>query len=470
MSRQRVALGLVLAACMLCAVAVSADELRGVVRGEDGSVVGGADFDIYDLAGNKLTPSDNSDASGQYQLVTEPGTFDVLVQPPAFSGWAPQWQRGITVLGIVQRDWTLRPSARVLGFANAASGRPIAAADLDFDRSSDGTRMPVLGNLSSSFGTFAVVVEQGTYTITATPPESTGLAPQRVFDWTVPTTEPLEFRFENAVRLDGIARDAAGQPLEGARWSFTLVADGMRVPAAENRSGTDGRYRVRVAPGQYDITLSARPGERLAARRLLDVDLSGDRTLDTTLEPGWFVSGTVRDSHGVALANASWSAVALATGATVPTPDDRSDASGRYRLTLAPGSYRLTLVPPAGSGLPPRVIEPVIVAGDRELDVAYGSAPSPERVAWSPVANPTYRTARLRLALPQEQDVIVELFDASGRRVRELVRSRLPAGESVLSWDGRNAGGGPAHTGVYFARAIVAGRAVVTRFVLLPRP
>ena len=45
------------------------------------------------------------------------------------------------------------------------------------------------------------------------------------------------------------------------------------------------------------------------------------------------------------------------------------------------------------------------------------------------------------------------IFDAAGRRVRELLtRARLPAGPAVFEWDGRDDRGSRVSGGVYFAK------------------
>jgi flagellar hook assembly protein FlgD len=44
----------------------------------------------------------------------------------------------------------------------------------------------------------------------------------------------------------------------------------------------------------------------------------------------------------------------------------------------------------------------------------------------------------------------VEVLDLAGRRVRELTDEVLPPGRHELSWDGRDAGGSPIATGLYW--------------------
>jgi hypothetical protein len=69
-----------------------------------------------------------------------------------------------------------------------------------------------------------------------------------------------------------------------------------------------------------------------------------------------------------------------------------------------------------------------------------------------PVPNPFARTTRLRLALPEAARVSVAVYDASGQLVRVLSDCVLPSGVRDLAWDGRDATGRPAPSGLYFCR------------------
>ena len=67
--------------------------------------------------------------------------------------------------------------------------------------------------------------------------------------------------------------------------------------------------------------------------------------------------------------------------------------------------------------------------------------------------NPFVGRAQIELVLAAPQEVIVEVLDLSGRRVRTLARGLLPAGARTFTWDGRTERGAEAPTGLYFARA-----------------
>jgi hypothetical protein len=90
----------------------------------------------------------------------------------------------------------------------------------------------------------------------------------------------------------------------------------------------------------------------------------------------------------------------------------------------------------------------------------------PLRLAVSP--NPARGAARLALDLEAAAAVEVTVHDPAGRLVRRLLAGPLPAGPSAIAWDGRDARGRPAASGLYFARVAAGGGLERTcRFVLL---
>jgi len=66
--------------------------------------------------------------------------------------------------------------------------------------------------------------------------------------------------------------------------------------------------------------------------------------------------------------------------------------------------------------------------------------------------NPLTEQATVSFILEAAGPVTLSIVDAAGRRVRDLARGRLEAGEHAYAWDGRDDGGRPAAAGIYFAR------------------
>jgi len=61
--------------------------------------------------------------------------------------------------------------------------------------------------------------------------------------------------------------------------------------------------------------------------------------------------------------------------------------------------------------------------------------------------------------------VRLAIYDASGRRVRELVSGTEPAGTHDVVWDLRDESGQPVPAGVRFARLDVDGQALTGKVV-----
>ena len=99
------------------------------------------------------------------------------------------------------------------------------------------------------------------------------------------------------------------------------------------------------------------------------------------------------------------------------------------------------------------------------LGVEGGALPS-EVALERPQPNPTSGPATLRYALPRER-VSLAIYDAAGRKVRELVSGWVPAGDHMLSWDLKDAAGRFVGAGLYFARLNVEGRFITQRFATL---
>jgi hypothetical protein len=92
----------------------------------------------------------------------------------------------------------------------------------------------------------------------------------------------------------------------------------------------------------------------------------------------------------------------------------------------------------------------------------------PPRLQVLPAPNPSAGAVTIRCLVPMRTPATVEIFDASGRLVRRLHDGELPAGETPLSWDGRDDMGRTVPAGVYHAKVTTpagetSGRVVLTR-------
>ncbi len=81
--------------------------------------------------------------------------------------------------------------------------------------------------------------------------------------------------------------------------------------------------------------------------------------------------------------------------------------------------------------------------------------------------NPFVGAARLAIAIPARGRASLRVYAVSGRLVRTLVDEEVPAGTSVLEWDGRDQGGHPLPSGIYLGRLAAGGEERELKLVLL---
>jgi hypothetical protein len=82
--------------------------------------------------------------------------------------------------------------------------------------------------------------------------------------------------------------------------------------------------------------------------------------------------------------------------------------------------------------------------------------------------NPFNASTSVKLVLPDETDVEIAVYDATGARIARVLDKRMSAGAHDLRWNGRNDAGTDLGSGVYFLR-VHAGRFRSTRKIVLLR-
>ena len=137
-------------------------------------------------------------------------------------------------------------------------------------------------------------------------------------------------------------------------------------------------------------------------------------------------------------------------GATWNKEDDGIPSLAVYDLDWSPGGALIAAT--HGRGMWRGIVPPVAVE-DAAVPVSLQLA----------VANPVRPPAPVEFRLPQPGEAMLEVFDLSGRRVRELARGPHAAGVHRVTWDGRSDRGANAGSGVYFYRLTTARESRVVR-------
>ena len=81
--------------------------------------------------------------------------------------------------------------------------------------------------------------------------------------------------------------------------------------------------------------------------------------------------------------------------------------------------------------------------------------------------NPFNPSTQIRLRFTRERQVTVSINDLAGRRVAQLASQTFPAGEHLLTWDGKDATGRGCHSGTYIVLVEVDGRPETRKLTLL---
>ena len=82
--------------------------------------------------------------------------------------------------------------------------------------------------------------------------------------------------------------------------------------------------------------------------------------------------------------------------------------------------------------------------------------------------NPFVPRTRIPFRLAQASQVVVEILDVSGRRIRVLADKPYEPGEWTVDWDGSDESGVRLSAGTYFYRLVVNGKAMARKMILLP--
>jgi hypothetical protein len=81
--------------------------------------------------------------------------------------------------------------------------------------------------------------------------------------------------------------------------------------------------------------------------------------------------------------------------------------------------------------------------------------------------NPFNPQTSILFDLPHQADVELAIYDVTGRRVVTLVQGKVAAGRHEAVWYGRDSGGHPVASGLYFSRLVSEGEVLTRKMMLL---
>ncbi len=113
----------------------------------------------------------------------------------------------------------------------------------------------------------------------------------------------------------------------------------------------------------------------------------------------------------------------------------------------------------------PLLVDALVAAAEGGGGAAAAPLPAPLRLLGNR-PNPFNPSTAILFALDAPADVRLEIFDVQGRLVRAIAGGSLPVGEHAMAWDGRDAAGRDAASGVYLYRVHAGAASLGGRMML----
>lgn len=453
---------------VLDAVLPSGRRLSGRVTGPDGAPVAGVDLDVVDPVNGQGIPTvrDDTDAGGFYGITVVPGLWNVEFSSALGSGVGPLRVDGVDLTADTVLDVRLPRGHSLSGRVVTEQGRGVFHTDVDARDRASRRPVPLSDDDSDFSGFFVVNVPEGNLDLFLTPPDGAPLAPIALYGRDVNADLDLGTLVLGAgVALDGTVRDPDGLPLAGADLDFFQVGSCDPYPVSGGWTDAAGTFAVRVAPGMYDVVVSAPAEAALAPYRFEALSFGADGSTELripTRDPQRVpVVAMVAAEDGAPVEGARVTGTPRGTGTAW---EAITDSEGAFDTDSAAGIYRVTVEPADGSGFRSLTLETVDLPCGLPgvLTLATGPAVVPAigtRIAGSP--NPWRASTNITLALESPaREAVLEVYDLAGRRVRTLHRGSLPDGRSVFPWDGTNDAGHPVASGVYMVSLVSVGQRI----------
>ncbi len=326
--------------------------VSGYVLAPDGSGVANAYVVLYSADGSSIEIV-STDSSGHYVIAgVLDGSYTLYVYPPSGSGLGYA-QESVTVSGdTIVPTITLQVGYTVSGHVLLSDGSGCSNFWVNMYGLSGGLVGAVY---SDSSGYYSISgVPAGTYTMNVYSNNGFLAYTDSV---TVSGSMTIDITLET---VSGYVLAPDGSGVNNAQVDLYNAADGSG--AGDVSTDSSGHYVIAGVPvGSYTLYVFPSSGSNLVSAQE-SVTVSGDTTLNITLQVGYTASGYVLAPDGSGVANAYVALYNAADGNGAG--DGYTDSSGHYVIAGVPdGSYTLYVFPSSGSNLV-SAQESVTVSGD----------------------------------------------------------------------------------------------------------
>jgi len=291
-----------------------AGTVAGQVKNTSCSAISGATI-------SNGSTSTSSDSGGNFTLnMTAPAAYSLIAQKSGYSPVSDNLNVWVGYPAFVKYFFSTQSPGSLSGTVTSSSGSAIANATVWY---SGGTaKTDSNGNYSFSnvpVGSYTVSGSQVGYQSASNQDVSVTSGSNAVSNLVLTAT--------STGTISGIVTNTSGAAIVGAIISYS----GGSTTATTNSAGS---YTLTVAPGTYSVTASA-SGYLASPQPNVSVAPNSTTTLNFALTQSGTISGTVANSAGTGVANAT---VSYSGGSASAT----TNSSGAYTLAVAAGTYSVT--------------------------------------------------------------------------------------------------------------------------------
>jgi hypothetical protein len=229
--------------------------LSGIVRDIRSAAVVGGDLDVYDAtSGLKLiTPSDNTDATGNYQVVVPNGNYKVVFSAAVGVPLATKVINGVAVSGNTILNAVLPDGFFLSGVVRNTALVPVSGVDIDAFIVATGANVPLVGDRSASNGSYQVVLAPGIYQIDFEPAKTRRLAAFRLSSVNLTQNTTLNIVVDTGMVISGIVLDNISRPIVGMDIDANTSPSNVEFPTTGDRTVAGGAYDIIVKVGTYNL-------------------------------------------------------------------------------------------------------------------------------------------------------------------------------------------------------------------------
>lgn len=347
--------------------------VSGIVLDQSMSPVFNADFDfIISSTGQKIvTPGDNTDSVGFYDVFVPVGTYDIQLEAITADRLVPQELAGVSITKDTTFNFTLESGFLLSGTVTDSNSTPVFNADLDLKYTSTRVKLFTPGDNTDALGLYQIIVPSGQFNITYQPPVLSLLAPIQFDSVIISLDTVINVVVPDGVLLSGIVRNGSGIGVSGVDIDAKDPVTGVSIPLTGDHTNDTGAFSVVIVSGSYNLEIEPPKIRRLSALKINGFTITADTSILVQVDTGLAVSGTVRDSLNAIVPGVKVSAAESISGNKVFTPANKTDSLGLYEIILPPETYNLLYAPDTLSGISDSaLLSNVIVVGDTIIDVS----------------------------------------------------------------------------------------------------